>query len=256
MGVVRLIIEYDGTDYVGWQRQPNGISVQQVVEEALARVSGQRHSLVSSGRTDAGVHARGMAAHFVPPQPLPMAAYREGVNRFLPSDVAIREACLMPAGFHARYSATGKWYRYSIHRSPVRSPLVDRYSWHVRGELDLQRMRQAAGRFEGRHDFAAFRASGCAARTTVRDIYAVTVQEAGDLLHIDVRGSGFLRNMIRIMVGTLAEVGRGVRPPEDVDAMLADGSRSGAGVTAPPQGLCLMEVFYGPGPCSPVLKRP
>lgn len=249
MSVVRLIIEYDGTPYVGWQRQPNGLSVQQVVEEALAKVCGGPHSLVSSGRTDAGVHARGMVAHFVTPQPLPMAAYREGVNRFLPAQIAVRDAALMPDDFHARYSAVGKWYRYSIYRSPVRSPLACRFSWHVRTVLDLQAMRQAARLLVGRHDFAAFRASGCAARTTVREVFSVDIVDADEWVYVDVRGSGFLRNMVRIMVGTLVEVGRGARPPEEVGAMLAGGCRKQSGVTAPAQGLCLMEVTYAPQDC-------
>jgi tRNA pseudouridine38-40 synthase len=244
MSVVRLIIEYDGTQYVGWQRQPNGVSVQQVVEEALAKVCGGSHVLFSSGRTDAGVHARGMVAHFVTDHLLPMRAYREGVNRLLPCDIVVRDAAVVPDDFHARYSATGKWYRYSIYSAAVRSPLASRYSWHVRSGLDLSSMRQAAALFVGQHDFSAFRATGCSARTTVRGIFSVDVIEAGALIHVDVRGSGFLRNMIRIMVGTLVEVGQGKRPPEEISDMLIDCRRAQAGVTAPPQGLCLMEVFY------------
>ena len=244
MSVVRLIIEYDGTQYVGWQRQPNGVSVQQVIEDALAKVCGSAKVLYSSGRTDAGVHARGMVAHFVTDRLLPMRAYREGVNRLLPCDIAVRDAAVVPDDFHARYSATGKWYRYTICPAPIRSPLVSRYSWYVRNSLDLPRMRQAAVLFVGQHDFSAFRAAGCSARTTVRGIFSVDVIEADALIHVDVRGSGFLRNMIRIMVGTLIEVGRGVRPPQEISDMLIDCRRAQAGVTAPPQGLCLMEVFY------------
>jgi len=244
MSVVRLIIEYDGTQYVGWQRQPNGVSVQQVVEEALEKVCGSAPVLYSSGRTDAGVHARGMVAHFVTDRLLPMRAYREGVNRLLPCDIVVRDAAEVPDDFHARYSATGKWYRYTICPGPVRSPLVGRYCWHVRNSLDLARMRQAAALFIGRHDFSAFRATGCSACTTVREIFSVDVTEADALIHVDVRGGGFLRNMIRIMVGTLVEVGRGMRVPQEISDMLIDCRRAQAGVTAPPQGLCLMEVFY------------
>jgi tRNA pseudouridine38-40 synthase len=244
MRTIKLVLEYDGTDYVGWQRQPNGMSVQELVEGALAQVVGTPVTLNSSGRTDAGVHARGMVAHFNTDQPLPMAAYREGVNRFLPADIAVRQAVEMPAGFHARYSARGKWYRYTIYRSRVRSPLAARYAWHVRGTLDRERLREAAALLVGRHDFAAFRASGCAARTTVREIFSVQVLEEGDLLYIDVRGEGFLRHMVRVMVGTLVEVGRGKRRPQEVRQLLEGGCRSAAGSTAPPQGLCLMEVYY------------
>lgn len=244
MSVVRLIIEYDGTQYVGWQRQPNGLSVQQVVEEALAKVCGSEHVLFSSGRTDAGVHAKGMVAHFETSRLLPLGAYREGVNRLLPSDIVVREVGVAAQSFHARYDATGKWYRYSICRSPVRLPLTNRYCWHVRGELDLLQMRQAAQLFVGQHDFSAFRASGCSARTTVRGVFSVEVSEVDAVVYVDVRGSGFLRNMVRIMVGTLVEVGLGKRRPQEIADMLTDSCRAQAGVTAPSQGLCLMEVFY------------
>lgn len=244
MSVVRLIIEYDGTQYVGWQIQPNGLAVQQVVEDALARICGVRHRLVSSGRTDAGVHARGMVAHFVTDKLLPMRAYRDGVNLHLPADIAVRDAALACDDFHARYSARSKWYRYSIYRAAVRSPMACRFSWQVRGRLDVQAMREAAELFVGRHDFSAFRASGCAARTTVRELFSVDLVEEDPLLQVDVRGEGFLRNMVRIMVGTLVEVGLGSRSPCEIEDMLSAGGRDRAGVTAPPQGLCLMAVDY------------
>ncbi|OHB33140.1 MAG: tRNA pseudouridine(38-40) synthase TruA [Desulfuromonadaceae bacterium GWC2_58_13] len=244
MKIIRLTIEYDGTAYVGWQIQPNGLAVQQVLEEALARVLGEPVRLASSGRTDAGVHARGMVAHFATHRDLPMSAYRDGVNRFLPQDVAVREALEAEAGFHARFSARGKWYRYSICLAPVRSPLTARTSWHLRSDLDEQAMLEAAASFVGTHDFAAFRASGCDAATTVRHIYAVDLSRQDNLLHIDVKGSGFLRNMVRVMVGTLVEIGQGKMRVADLGQLLQGGTREGAGKTAPPQGLCLMEVWY------------
>lgn len=244
MPLIRLTLEYDGTEYAGWQLQPNGLSVQEVVENALARILGERVRLNSSGRTDAGVHARGMVVHFETGRLLPMSAYRDGVNRFLPPDVAVKEAEEAPSGFHARFSSRGKWYRYRISQSPVRAPLVSRYSWHVRGALDLAAMQQAAAAFVGRHDFAAFRGAGCDARTTVREVFSVDVVSEGELLAIDVKGGGFLRNMVRVMVGTLVEVGLGRRPPSDVPLLLKEGTRPLAGRTAPPQGLCLMEVWY------------
>lgn len=244
MPFIRLTLEYDGTAYAGWQLQPNGLSVQEVVEGALARVLGEKVRLTSSGRTDAGVHARGMVAHFETQKVLPLAAYREGVNRHLPHDIAVKEAQEAPAGFHARFSARGKWYRYQISASSARSPLLARFSWHVRGELDLAAMREAATFFAGRHDFAAFRGAGCEARTTEREIFSVEVEQEGELLAIDVKGEGFLRNMVRVMVGTLVEVGLGRRSPSDIPHLLREGSRPLAGRTAPPQGLCLMEVWY------------
>lgn len=255
MPLVRLTLEYDGTAYAGWQLQPNGLSVQEVVEGALAQVVGEKVRLTSSGRTDAGVHARGMVAHFEAGRLLPMSAYREGVNRFLPPDIAVKDVQEAPAGFHARFSARGKWYRYLLFPSPVRSPLVARYSWQVRGALDLSVMQLAAVHFAGRHDFAAFRGAGCDAGTTVREIFSVDVAREGELVAIDVRGGGFLRNMVRVMVGTLVEVGLGRRLPSDVPLLLQEGRRPLAGRTAPPQGLCLMEVWYGDDPAH-ALKSP
>ncbi len=241
---IRLVIEYDGTRYAGWQFQPNGLAVQQVVEENLFRLLGHRVRLVSSGRTDAGVHARGMVVNFHSERPLPLTAYREGLNGLLPPDIAVREAAVAAAGFHARFDAKGKWYRYTLYRRPVRSPLHARFSWHLRGALDEALMAEAARCFVGAHDFAAFRTSGCSARTTVREIFSVELVRQHELLFVDVRGSGFLRNMVRVMVGTLVEVGLGKRSPGEVAALLRSPARGQAGRTAPAQGLCLMEVWY------------
>ncbi|MDT8441728.1 MAG: tRNA pseudouridine(38-40) synthase TruA [Desulfuromonadales bacterium] len=244
MRTILLIIEYDGTAYSGWQIQPNGLAVQQVVEEALARVVGVPVRLHSAGRTDAGVHARAMPAHLQTDRSLPLAAFREGVNRFLPADVAVKEVREMPADFHARFAARGKWYRYTLYRGAIRSPLVARCSWHLPGQLDLVAMRQAAQLLVGEHDFRAFRSSACSAQGTVRRLTAVEIDAAGELLQIDVHGSGFLKNMVRMLVGTLVEIGRGKRPVADIPRLLAGDSPLRCGVTAPPQGLCLMEVRY------------
>lgn len=244
MPLIRLTLEFDGTAYAGWQLQPNGVSVQEVVEGALARILGEEVRLTSSGRTDAGVHARGMVAHFKTDRVLPMSAYREGVNRHLPPDVAVREACEAPDDFHARFSARGKRYRYLIQTGPVRLPLHARFSWHVRTPLDLEAMKRGGAAFAGRHDFAAFRGAGCDAKTTEREIYSVEIGREGDLIVIDVRGEGFLRHMVRVMVGTLVEIGMQRRPAEDIARLLREGCRTSAGRTAPPQGLCLMEVWY------------
>lgn len=244
MRTIRLIIEYDGTAYAGWQLQPNGLSLQEVVEGALAEVLGEGVRLISSGRTDAGVHARGMTAHFITPRDLPLSAFREGTNRHLPRDVAIREASEAPADFHARFDARGKWYRYTLYLGSVRSPLAARTSWHIRSALDFDAMSAGAEAFVGTHDFAAFRSSACEAKTTERTIFSVDLSREGDLLHIDVKGSGFLKNMVRVMVGTLLEIGLRKRPPGDVGLLLREGCRTRAGRTAPPCGLCLMEVWY------------
>ncbi len=247
MTTIGLCLEYDGSAYVGWQRQRNGVSVQETVETALERLLGEPVRLVSSGRTDAGVHARGMIACFESPRELPLTAYREGVNRLLPGDIAIREAWEAAPGFHPRFDARGKWYRYQIYNGTIRSPLVRRSSWHLRESLDLSRMAAAAAAFVGRHDFAAFRSSGCDAVTTEREIFAARVEGREELILFDVCGSGFLRNMVRVMTGTLVEIGRGRRPAGDIERLLAAGCRPEAGLTAPPQGLCLMEVWYDQG---------
>lgn len=252
MRTIRLTIEYDGTAYVGWQRQAKGRSIQQLLEEALGQIVREKVVLHSSGRTDAGVHARAMIAHFRTQSPFPLVAFREGVNRFLPDDIAVREAVEETSDFHARFSAGGKWYRYRIFTAPVRSPAFTRTAWHIRQELDFEAMSAAARFFIGRHDFAAFRTTSCDARTTVREITALDLQRDGDLITIDVRGSGFLRHMVRIIVGTLVEIGLHRRPIEDIDRLLTRAPGLRAGVNAPPQGLCLMEVFYpAPEPGTP-----
>jgi tRNA pseudouridine38-40 synthase len=185
-----------------------------------------------------------MVAHFVTSRDLPLSAFREGTNRHLPRDVAIRDADEAHADFHARFDARGKWYRYTLYLGLTRSPLASRTSWHIRSSIDLDAMAAGAAAFVGTHDFAAFRSSACEAKTTVRTIFSVDLVREGDLLHIDVKGSGFLKNMVRVMVGTLLEIGLGKRPPGDVELLLREGFRSRAGRTAPSCGLCLMEVWY------------
>jgi tRNA pseudouridine38-40 synthase len=244
MAKIKLTIEYDGTDFVGWQVQPNGVSVQQRVELALEQLLEEPVRVHSSGRTDAGVHALGMVCHLTSERELPVSAWREGVNRFLPRSIAVRSAELVDEDFHARFSARGKRYRYTLLCDEIRSPLQRHTSWQVRQKLDFSAMKCAADQFVGKHDFAAFRTSGCNAETTQREIFAVELIETGNLLYVDVSGSGFLKNMVRMMVGTLVEIGRGKRPVEDISALLGDGPRVGPPLTAPAQGLCLMEVWY------------
>lgn len=244
MRTIKLILEYDGGDYVGWQRQPNGLSVQQVMEEALTQLLGHPVALISSGRTDAGVHARGMVAHLKTDRNLPLRAFRDGVNRFLPSSIAVQQVEEAADDFHARYDARGKWYQYKLYLAPVRSPLHQRNSWWLRSPLDFLAMQKAAALFVGQHDFRSFRTSGCSAKTTIREIFAVELRHEERFLIIDVKGSGFLRNMVRMMVGTLVEVGQGKREPEMVSDLLAGLEGCVPAHTAPAQGLCLMEVWY------------
>lgn len=239
-----LTIAYDGTRYSGWQIQPNGLAVQQVVEEALEKLLQERVQVRSSGRTDAGVHARAMAASFTTTRDLPLRAFVAGTNRFLPDDIAIQTARIVRDDFKPITMAHAKRYRYTIINSAVRSPLDRLYSWNVKEPLDLTAMRAAAERYVGNHDFAAFRASNCVAKTTLRRIDSVTIDVQGACIVIDVVGGGFLKNMVRVMVGTLVDIGKGRFLPAHVESLLEDGDRKAAGATAPACGLCLMEVFY------------
>lgn len=244
MRKIRLTIEYDGTCYSGWQRQPNGLAVQQIIEEALFQLLEEKVDLRSSGRTDAGVHARGMAAAFQTASNLPLKAFVDGTNRFLPPDIAIQEATEVPSGFKPIGDALAKHYRYTILVTKVRSPLRRFHAWHLREELDLEAMRTAAVNFIGQHDFAAFRASNCAAKTTIRRIDSVEITREGDAIIIDVVGGGFLKNMVRVMVGTLVDIGRKRFTPGHITWLLLNGDRKKAGATAPACGLCLIKVYY------------
>jgi len=244
MPTILLTIAYDGTNYSGWQVQPNGLAVQQVVEDALFQLLGERLQVRSSGRTDAGVHARGMAAAFTTARDLPLRAFVEGTNRYLPDDISVQDACFVPPTFRPIGDALIKHYRYTILNRVIRSPLDRLYSWQVREPLDISAMVEAAGYFIGRHDFAAFRASNCVARTTTRRVDAVDITEQEGFIIIDVIGEGFLKYMVRIMTGTLVDIGRGRFEPEHVRQLLLDLDRKKAGVTAPACGLCLMMVYY------------
>jgi tRNA pseudouridine38-40 synthase len=242
---ILLTIEYDGTNYAGWQVQPNGLAIQQVLEEALERLLKEKVRLNSSGRTDAGVHAMAMPASFTTTRDIPLKAFTFGLNGLIPPDIAVKDAREVPLEFHPRREATLKHYRYTLHASQNRAPLCRLYSWHLRAPLDIVAMRDAAGYFVGEHDFASFRGTGCAAKTTIRVVKSVTLTEDGEFLRIDVKGVGFLRNMVRIMTGTLVEVGLGRRDPQSIRDLLRLPDRSAAGATAPPQGLSLVEVSFG-----------
>jgi tRNA pseudouridine38-40 synthase len=244
MRTIKLTIEYEGTQYAGWQVQPNGLSVQEVMEEALAKLLKEKVRIASSGRTDAGVHALGMVAAFRTEKSIPVRAFSDGLNSLLPPDIAVREAEEAPADFNPRRDAKGKHYRYTILTAARRSPLSRLFAWRVGCDLDVEAMAQAARHFVGERDFAAFRAANCAAKTSVRRIDNLEIRREGDFLIVDVRGSGFLKNMVRIIVGTLVSVGRGGMSPDVIPLLLESRDRTRAGSTAPPQGLCLIEVYY------------
>jgi len=241
---LRLVIEYDGTDFSGWQRQLGQRTVQACLEEALQAMTGQALRVTGAGRTDAGVHAEGQVASVKLSSRIPVGGFLRGLNAQLPPDVAIKDVRDADAGFDARRSARGKSYRYQIWNHLTRSPLERRTSWHHRAALDTQAMREAAAAFVGTHDFRAFRASDCDRKNTVRLIRQFEVERQGALIRCEVEGTAFLKNMVRIMVGTLVQAGMGQLDAAGVRRLLEAGDRTQSGVTAPAHGLTLVRVTY------------
>lgn len=255
MRTIKLTLSYDGTDYVGWQRQARGRSIQGELERALAEIEGRAVDVVGAGRTDAGAHALGQVASVRLEHGIETAALVRALNAKLPADVRLLAAETVAAGFHARYAARRKRYRYNLTFGSAASPFTPRYAWRVREPLDLDAMREAAARLPGRRDFAAFQAAGSDVASTVRTVHAVDVGSADAVwpapgavpapaLTIEVTGDGFLRHMVRIIVGTLVEVGAGRVEAAAVAAIAASRRRERAGPTAPPQGLFLIAVDY------------
>jgi tRNA pseudouridine38-40 synthase len=248
---IKLIVEYDGTGLAGWQRQRNGPSVQQHLEEALERMVGTHTPIQGASRTDAGVHAMGQVAHFRTGSKIAVHGFRRGLNSTLPPTIAVVDCSEAPEAFHARFDARGKHYRYTLLTRPERSPLLRDRAWHRPQPLDLDAMLRAALHMHGERDFSAFRAAGCTAATATRRVTSVEIVPEGptgpaEIVHIHVHGNAFLRNMVRIMVGTLVAAGEGRLSPEHVLEILDSRDRARAGQTAPPQGLVLMQVFYQP----------
>jgi tRNA pseudouridine38-40 synthase len=246
MPIYRLTLAYRGTAYAGWQRQENALAVQQVVEEALERLLGHPARIVGASRTDAGVHARAQGAHLELPDPFPERGLVHGTNHHLPEDVRMLAAAAMPPGFHARKHAWGKEYIYRLSRAPVLSPLDSLFMASIPAAADLEKMARAAALLPGRHDFSAFALAGGSHGQPFRRIFSARWEERGDELAFRVVGEGFLRGMVRALVGTLVEVGTGRRNLESFGDLLAGGPRSAAGPTAPARGLVLQQVLYPP----------
>ena len=244
MSLHRMTLSYDGTDYLGWQVQPQGVTIQSRLQEALANIAGEPVTVVGAGRTDAGVHAHGQVAHFELPTPVPPSGLLRGWNSMLPEDIRILDVEPAPPDFHARYSARSKTYRYYFELAPVASPFRSRYTLHHPYPLDLEAVCKAAERFVGRHDFESFRASSCEAKTSEKECIVSRFLEEGSELVYEVAANGFLHHMVRNIVGTLLEVGRGKLSPNDIDRLLKVKDRRQAGPTAPARGLHLIRVDY------------
>jgi tRNA pseudouridine38-40 synthase len=263
MSTFKITVAYDGTDYVGWQRQANGLSIQALLEDALRALDGRDVVVAGAGRTDAGVHALGQVAAFTIVRAMTPDALIRALNAHLPHGVRVLSADDVPPSFHPRFDARAKTYRYRLWNDEVMSPFERGTAWHVPGPLDLAAMCAAARLVEGRHNFAAFQAAGSDVATTVRTIVASTLSaplstggadsqetgvsgelDRGTLLVYEVTGDGFLRHMVRIIVGSLVEIGRGRQPVEWIGRALASRDRTSAGPTAPPHGLFLVRVRY------------
>ncbi|MEM7413731.1 MAG: tRNA pseudouridine(38-40) synthase TruA [Myxococcota bacterium] len=244
----RLTLEYDGTEFRGWQSQPGDVrTLQDTLEAAVAKVTGQSVRVTGAGRTDSGVHAEGQVASLRVDTALDPPVLARALNAALPPDFAVREVALAPDGFDARHHATGKLYRYDLWNGPVRSPLLRQRSLAWFRPMDATALRRAAQDLVGSHDFASFQAAGSDVSTTMRTLRRLEIGgEVGGVLSLWFEGSGFLRHMVRNLVGTLLEVAGGKRNPEGMPALLAACDRSQAGPTAPAHGLTLVRVSYGP----------
>jgi tRNA pseudouridine38-40 synthase len=244
----KLVLEYDGTDFEGWQAQPGDPpprTVQTTLQAALEAITGGPVAVFGAGRTDAGVHAAGQVASVRAATRLGAEELHRALNAHLPRDVAVHRLEAAAPGFHARRDARSKLYVYRIWNAPVRAPLRERFALHVRGRLDLDALREGAASLVGTHDFASFRAAGGSGRTSVRTLSRVEWRgEAGGELQLEVEGTGFLRHMVRNLVGTLLEIGRGRRSASSLPRLLAARDRTLAGPTSPPHGLTLIRVDY------------
>lgn len=244
MHSIKMTLMYDGTDYCGWQRQPKRKSIQGEVERALSVFTREPVCVIGASRTDAGVHAAGYVCSFQTACDASLRDFSYGMNGILPRDIRVKEMEAVPDRFHARYDAQWKTYVYTIDNSAYRDPFWRRYAWHFRYPLNVDTMRRAAADYIGTHDFSAFMSSGGEAKDFTRTIYHTALEQQGHLLHFSVTGNGFLYNMVRIMAGTLVSIGNGRLPAEELPAVIASGERKRAGITAPPEGLCLKEIGY------------
>ena len=242
---IKLVVAYDGTNYHGWQVQPREITIEGVLNEALTALMGEEIQVIGASRTDAGVHARGNVAVFDTESRIPGEKFSYALNQRLPEDVIIQDSCEVKADFHPRHCECRKTYEYTILNRTFPLPEYRNTAFFCYGDLDVERMDQAAKQFVGEHDFAAFCSAGAQVQSTVRTIYSATVErEQPEVIRIRIRGNGFLYNMVRIIAGTLLEVGRGNLEVSKIADIIASKDRANAGPTAPAKGLKLMQIEY------------
>lgn len=242
---IKLTVAYDGTDYCGWQVQLNGITIEEVLNKALSRLTGEEIAVTGASRTDAGVHAEGNVAVFDTSSTIPPERFACAVNPLLPEDIVVVQSEEVPTDWHPRRQASVKTYEYRILNREMPDPLRRRDAWHVSFPLDKEKMCLAASYFVGEHDFRNFCNIHTGAKTTVRTVFSLDVERAGDLITLRISGNGFLYNMVRIITGTLVEAGRGFRSPESVKELIKGENKGKTGATAPPQGLVLKSIEYG-----------
>ena len=243
--VIKLTISYDGTNYCGWQVQPNGVTVQEKIEYALYSLVGEKISVTGSGRTDSGVHAQGQVASFVIENGvIPPEKYAPALNRYLPEDIKVIKSEKEKDDFNARFSAKEKTYVYRTYKSETALPLLERYAVRINNGVNVDLMKKGAKEIEGEHDFKCFLASDSSVKSTVRTVYEIRIEEKENLVEFYVTGNGFLYNMVRIIIGTLLAVGEGKITPNDVKNIIKSGNRSLAGKTLPSKGLTLLSVKY------------
>jgi len=243
---IRIIIEYDGTNYNGWQMQKNAPSVQEEIQKAIRKITGEDVNLIGAGRTDAGVHAKGQTANFITKSRIPGEKFAWALNSVLREDIVIKESKEVPLDFHSRYDAKSKIYSYTIHKGLFPPAIMRNYVYHVNygSKIDMEKMRKAAEYLTGTHDFKAFMAAGSKVVNTVRTIYSIKIEENGEYIKIYYHGNGFLYNMVRILTGTILYASIGKLNVDDIPDIIEKGERELAGITVPAHGLCLENVYY------------
>ena len=241
---IKLTIEYDGKDFNGWQKQPTKLNIQGTIEQAIKQITGEDVELNASGRTDAGVHALGQVANFKTNSQIPIEKFAIAINSKLKRSIVIKKAEEVDERFHSRLSCKKKTYRYIINNSPEGTAIYRNLETHIPQKLDLSQMKKAIKYFEGEHDFKAFKASGTSSKSSVRTIYKADIYQENEKIFIEITGNGFLYNMVRIIVGTLVEVGLGKIKPEKIIDIIQQRKRENAGKTFPPNGLYLLKVMY------------